>query len=64
VPNIETAHPIAWELKSTIEGQSSQTLFAAKATAEREAANIHSSYGSHAFTRISPVTIRLGWAAP
>jgi hypothetical protein len=60
----EAAHSIAWELRTAIDGQSSQTIFAAKATAEREAEAVRSSYGDHAFTRISPVTIRQGWAAP
>ena len=58
MPKSSTAHPIAWELKSTIDGQSSQTIFAAKATAEREAEAVRSSYGNHAFTRIAPVSLR------
>ena len=50
--------PVAWELRTAIDGLFSTTIFAAKATAEREAAIIRDSYGTHAFTRIAPVTIR------
>jgi hypothetical protein len=61
--NIE-ALAVAWELRTAIDGRTSQTIFATKATAEREAEAVRSSYGNHAFTRISPVTIRQGRAAP
>jgi hypothetical protein len=57
---VPSTHPIAWELRSTVEGQSSQTLFASKAIAEREATYIRNANGHFAFTRISPVTIRQG----
>jgi hypothetical protein len=57
---VPSTHPIAWELRSTVEGQSSQTLFASKAIAEREATYIRNANGHFVFTRISPVTIRQG----
>jgi hypothetical protein len=55
--NIE-ALAVAWELRTAIDGRTSQTIFAAKTTAEREAEAVRSSYGHHAFTRIALVSLR------
>jgi hypothetical protein len=56
VSNIE--RPIIWRLWSNADGESSESFFADRAVAEREAMHLRNIYGHFASTRIAPVTIR------
>jgi hypothetical protein len=49
--------PVVWKLWSRVDLQSTETIFADRAIAEREATYIHDAHGHFASTRIAPITL-------